>query len=140
MPSKPTISEITKQVEHLEGCYADLNEEVAETKQAVTGVISDIDRLRQEMAEQTRWLKNGLGDKIANSVRDGLMKHQHEEWEREREERRLQLEEQRLKNAEIGARKDRAARDQDRRTKIMIAIIPVVSGLLMVGITKLIGG
>jgi len=140
MPSKPTISEIAKQVEHLEGCYADLNEEVSETKQAVTGVISDIDRLRQEMAEQTRWLKNGLGDKIANSVRDGLMKHQHEEWEREREERRLQLEEQRLKNAEIGARKDRAARDQDRRTKIMIAIIPVVSGLLMVGITKLLGG
>lgn len=98
---------LTQRVDSLEGCYASLTD--------------DMEGVKEEVMKMTKWLQNGLGEKIASSVTTAVKEYQQEQWEREREERKLQLEEQRIKNAEIG-------QEKDAKLKMWGIIISVLNG------------
>ena len=85
------------------------------------------DEVERRLDALEELLKNGLSERIAESVSSAFAEESKKEWEREREERAHQLEEQREANRKYG-------HERDRKMKIMIALIatvgvPVVSVL-----------
>lgn len=102
----------TQRIERLEDCYRELKEEVA-----------------GEFVKLKDWMANGFSGKQAWIITVKLAEHQAREWEREREERRLQLEEQKEANRLYGQQRDAerlaVQAKADHRTKILIACISV---------------
>ena len=102
---------LTQRVEYLEDCYA-----------AIDGKLGKLDYD----------VNNGMSDRIAAA----LMKHQEEEWNRERDVRLKEAEEQLAKNREYGEKRDAEQATQMKRmeikTKLWAALIP--SGITAAGI------
>ncbi len=89
--------------------------------ETLTVRVAKLETIGREMND---WLHNGLTEKIGQVVSEVLVAKQKEGWEQEREERRLQIEEQRMRNEATGKAKDRTNR-------ILIAtIVPATVGAL----------
>lgn len=84
--------------------------------------------------ELRKYLSNGFNRDVARIAADEAAKvfaeAQQGQWEREREERRLELEEQKVHNEAMGKQKDRVNR-------LMISAVPIFSGVIMWLVNKL---
>ena len=111
---------LTQRVEYLEDCYA-----------AIDGKLGKLDYD----------VNNGMSDRIAAA----LMKHQEEEWNRERDVRLKEAEEQLAKNREYGEKRDADQAAQLHRmeikTKLWSAIVPAaITAIGIVVVTLLTRG
>jgi hypothetical protein len=121
------VADIERRVEHLEGCYDKLQDDMVHMRRDVT---DQIDALKQ-------WMGNGFSHRVGEIVASEMARRQREEWERERAERELQLKEKEARDRAYGAKRD-------RQSRVLVSVLAPV-GLALAGaigalITKAIGG
>lgn len=73
-----------------------------------------------------KWLSNGFSNRLSGMIAKEFLILQQKIWEDEREERRLQLEEQREKNKAMGA-------ERERKMKIWLGVLgaggPIITAI-----------
>lgn len=111
---KPTL---TQRMEHVEGC--------------IVAYDNRFDTIDASIKELKHDLGNGLGERIGKIVAVEIAQHQKEEWEREREERRLQLEAYKVQN-------DIKGKDKDRINRLLIGAMPVISAIVTLILARVI--
>ena len=94
---------LTTRVTHLEGCYGEIEKSLVKL---------DYD------------INNGMSDRLATAISSALREEQERERKLDRDERTLQLEEQKVANETMGRKKDRANRI------LIAAVAPATVGAL----------
>jgi len=124
-----------RRIERLEGC-------TEKQQAAIESLHAALDLLREELRERDirlrEWMANGVSEKIARVagqvIVEKLTEAETRRWEREREDRRLQLEEQTARNREYGAKRDAELKEReqqrDHRTRMIIAIVGSLAGII----------
>lgn len=78
-------------------------------------------------------MANGFSEKVAGIITVKLAEYQAAQWEREREERRLQLEEQKEANRAYGEKRDAERAIQqaaaDRKSRMHIALVAPLASI-----------
>lgn len=121
------MADIERRVEHLEGCYHVLQDDVERMRRDVT---DQIDKLKG-------WLGNGFSAQVAGLIAAEMARRQTEEWEHERAERELQLKEKEARDRAYGAKRD-------RQSRVLVSVLAPL-GLALAGaigalITQAFGG
>jgi hypothetical protein len=105
--------------------------------------------IQKSIEDLKTWIGNGVSEKIARVAGQMLMERlaeiEEKRWQREREERKLELAEQVEKNREYGAKRDAEAKERaeklaaeiaaqeaarDRRMKITITVFTASAGII----------
>lgn len=106
---------------------------VAKTEERLDKLENEVESIKEHFDDLKDWLSNGFTSRIGEVVASQVLDIRRAEKEEEREERKLQLEEQREKNREIGAKKDRTM-------KIILGISVPAVPILTAAMIKILGG
>ena len=89
-----------------------------------------VKQLEKDHGEMNSWLHNGFTDKVARIIGDVLTERQKDEWQHERDERKMDLEELKVSNAAKG-------NERDRLVKIVAAILTFLGSGSVIGLILL---
>lgn len=124
-----------RRLRELEGCTFEQTVAIENIRKAIAALREEIQERDSKLRE---WMGNGISEKIAkiagSLIIENMAAMEEKRWEREREERRLQLEEQIEKNREYGAKRDAEAaereKEREHRTKRTIAIVGSLAAII----------
>ena len=84
------------------------------------------EEINTKIEDLKKWLSNGFSDRLSGMIAKEFLTLQQKIWEDEREERRLQLEEQRIKNKAMGE-------ERERKMKIWLGVLgaggPIITAI-----------
>ena len=84
------------------------------------------EEINAKIEDLKKWLSNGFSDRLSGMIAKEFLTLQQKIWEDEREERRLQLEEQRIKNKAMGE-------ERERKMKIWLGVLgaggPIITAI-----------
>lgn len=98
-----------------------------ESVEAEVGELRDgQESIKAEIVDLKKWLSNGFSDRLSGMIAREFLTLQQKIWEDEREERRLQLEEQRIKNKAMGE-------ERERKMKVWLGVLgaggPIITAI-----------